>query len=107
MSRSKYGAIRTEFGGIVFASKAEARYAAELMILQRAGEIVDIEYQPSIELVPRPNLVRYVADFLVTYRDGRKEWIDVKGMETPVFRLKMRLLRHFRPEIAANLRIVK
>lgn len=32
--------------------------------------------------------ITYVADFLVTYHDGREEVVDVKGVETDVFKIK-------------------
>lgn len=51
----------------------------------------------------------HVVDFLVRYADGRKELVEVKGMETDVFKLKLKLLRATflldHPDI--NYRIVK
>jgi hypothetical protein len=32
--------------------------------------------------------MHYVADFLVTYKDGTEKVVDVKGFETPVFKIK-------------------
>jgi hypothetical protein len=32
--------------------------------------------------------ITYAADFLVTYRDGHQEIVDVKGVLTPQFRDK-------------------
>jgi len=41
----------------------------------------------------------YVADFLVTYADGRKEIVDCKGVRTSVYRLKKRLFAEKYPEL--------
>jgi hypothetical protein len=35
----------------------------------------------------------YVCDFLVRYADGRRELVEVKGMQTPEFKLKLKLFR--------------
>ncbi len=96
--RSKYGAIKTEYDGRVFASKLEARYAAEYCMLKRAGEIVELEFQPVIILVPKPNLIKYIPDFLIVWKNGNEEYVDAKGMESPAFRLKKRLMAHFHPD---------
>jgi hypothetical protein len=106
--RSKYGAIKTEVDGIVFASKAEARRYAELRLLEKAGEIRNLKLQPSfpIEVIRRWNgeVVQagvYIADFqyddvIATHRGGYEAWKtvieDVKGMKTPVYRLKKKLV---------------
>ena len=105
MSRpSKYGAIKTEVDGIVFASKAEARRYAELRLLEKAKEIYDLELQPKFPIyVARPGqatvtratkpVCTYIADF--RYRRGPTGVLtieDVKGMKTPVYRLKKKLV---------------
>ena len=97
--RSKYGAIRTTIDGITFASKAEARRYAELQILLKSGEITDLKLQPKYPLVFTPrkgadpvNVGSYIADFW--YRKRNKEAVveDVKGMLTPVYRLKKKMV---------------
>jgi dsDNA-binding SOS-regulon protein len=65
---SKYGAVRTEVDGISFASKKEARRYSELKLLERAGEIADLQLQPRFPLtVNGVRVCTYVADF--QYRD--------------------------------------
>lgn len=98
---SKYGAKPVTIDGITFDSQAEgARYRA-LKMLERAGEITGLELQPVFVLAPgvlvpgetrkRPPL-RYMADFAYTDQAGRRVVLDVKGVQTPVFRMKMHLL---------------
>jgi hypothetical protein len=99
---SKYGAKRTEVDGITFHSKAEARRYQELRLLEKAGEVKELELQPKFPLhVPvkgRANLFQqvaiYIADF--RYRRGPRGVLvieDVKSepTKTPVYRLKKRM----------------
>lgn len=97
---SKYKAKRTEVDGRKFASRLEANYYCELKTLIRAGEVVDIQLQP---VYPLPGGLKYIADFLVKYADGREEIVDCKGMRTAVYKLKKRLFEATYP----NLKIVE
>jgi hypothetical protein len=93
---SKYRAQPTEVDGIRFHSKAEARRYSELKMLEKAGEIKELELQPKFPLCAHPRMngagvkvCDYVADF--RYRKGPRGLLvieDVKGMKTPVYRLK-------------------
>lgn len=90
---NKYGAKKTEYNGVTFDSKKEAHRAYELDMLKRSGEVTDIEYQPVFEVVVNDKKIcKYRADFKVTYSDGRVEIEDVKGMKTPVYKLKKKLV---------------
>lgn len=76
-----------------FASKKEARIAAELQILEKAGKIKDLKMQVPIVLVEGRDGVRgvtYIADF-VFYEGGVKRILDAKGCRTAIFKLKKRL----------------
>ena len=103
--RGKYNvapkADRTALGR-VFDSKREMAVALEFEALRRVGQTSEIEYQPVIELVPKPNLIRYVPDFRIVWPDGNEEYVDVKGVETAVFRIKLKLMRHFHPDKKLN-----
>ena len=94
--RNKYNAVKTKVDGITFDSKAEADYYAELKLRLRAGEITGYCRQPQFVLDAG---TVYRADFVVFYPDGHAEVIDVKGMETDVFRLKMAMMKTHYPEI--------
>lgn len=90
---NKYGAKKTEYNGVTFDSKAEAHRAYELDMLKRSGEVIDIEYQPVFEVVVEgKKICKYKADFKVTYSDGHIEIEDVKGVKTPVYKLKKKLV---------------
>jgi hypothetical protein len=93
--RSKYNATPTEVDGIRFASQAEARRYGELKLLERAGVIRDLVVHPAYDLVVGGMSVgAYVGDF--AYREARPfsglVVEDVKGVRTPVYRLKRKLM---------------
>lgn len=92
---SKYHAKRTTVDGVTFASKAEATRWQELRLLERAGQIADLEYQPRYLLTVNGVVVgTYVGD--ARYRDVLRDRLvveDVKGVRTPVYRLKKKLMR--------------
>lgn len=82
----KYRAVRTEHNGRTYASKAEARYArflAEDRTVLGVLEQVPFRFKCG---------AKYVADFLVFNVDGTCSLVDVKGMETPAFRLKQKMM---------------
>ena len=101
MKAPKYKARPMTIDGHRFDSQAEGARYRTLKLLERAGEITGLELQPVFVLAPgvlvpgekrkRPAL-RYVADFAYTDTDGRRVVLDVKGVQTPVFRMKMHLL---------------
>ena len=91
---SKYHAIKTEVDGRVFASRAEARRYSELCLLEKAGEIKRLETQPVYPIVVNgKKICTYIADFRYFDSGFSREIIeDVKGMKTPVYRLKKKLV---------------
>lgn len=101
--RHKYGVAPKEertVGNITFASKAEAQAYATLLILRQKNEITKLELQPVFKF---PMGYEYRADFRVTWSDGREEVIDVKGFETPVFKLKAKNMAYFYPDVKLRL----
>lgn len=93
MPRSKYNNIKTTVDGITFDSKAEARRWLQLKQLERAGRIKRLERQTPIDVIyDGVKLFRYRADFSY-FEDGQRIHEDVKGVMTPVFRLKARILK--------------
>ena len=106
-SKSKYNAVKTEINGIIFDSKKEANYYSYLLALKERGEIDNIKMQ--VEYLLQPSFIRengekvtnikYYADFVVTYKDGTTEVIDVKGLRTDVYKMKKKMLLDMYPNI--------
>jgi hypothetical protein len=93
---SKYNARKTEIDGFVFDSQAEGRRYSELRLLEKAGEVVDLELQPKYKIVIRgKDICTYIADFRYSLKrpGGYVEVVeDVKGFRTAVYRLKKKLV---------------
>ena len=90
---NKYGARRTEWNGVMYASKFEASYAAELDLRQKAGEIIKWEKQKTLDLkVNGKHITSYKIDFIVHYPDGHREFVETKGYPTQEWVIKWRLL---------------
>lgn len=94
---NKYHAKKTEYNGRTFDSKKEANRAWELDMLKKAGEVVEVEYQPVFEcVIDGKKICKYIADFQVTYKDGHVEYEDIKGCKKgcayQLFRLKKKMV---------------
>jgi len=90
---SKYNAVKTEVDGYVFASKAEASRYSELKLLESAGFLHSLELQPKFPIhVNGVKICTYIADFRFRELDGQTVVEDVKGVKTPVYKLKKRLV---------------
>lgn len=86
--KSKYGANKVEIDGIKFDSKKEADYYSKLKLRLAAKDIKGFCRQPEFILAPS---LRYKADFIVFNNDGTSEIIDVKGMQTQVYKDKKKV----------------
>lgn len=99
MSRAtKYSAVKTVCAaGHTHHSKMEAGRCDELMALEQAGHIYRLEQQPEFRVEINGRLIcRYVADFAWFTADCRVIE-DVKGVTTPVFNLKRKLVEAAHP----------
>lgn len=92
--RNKFGAVPTVVDGIRFDSKREATYYQRLKLRVQAGEVLYFLRQTPVHL---PGGTKLVVDFVEFMADGRVRYVDVKGRETPVFRLKRREVEHHYP----------
>lgn len=100
MRNGKYNVSSKEkrtWNGKVYDSKIEMVKAREFALLKKTGDILELEEQPVIELLPKPNRVSYKPDFRIVWKNGNEEYIDVKGVETAVFRIKHKMFKHFYP----------
>lgn len=91
--KSKFNNIKVNHEGIVFDSKKEFFRYQQLQMLLKAGLIQDLKLQPRFKLEVNGQLIcTYIADF--EYMKGERRIIeDVKGVRTPVFNLKNKLMK--------------
>lgn len=93
--RNKYNAKKTMIHGTWFDSKKEADRYLELKLLERAGEITNLELQP--QYVFKLNGVKictYRADFRYC-EDGLSVVNDVKGYKTQIYKIKKKMMKAF------------
>ena len=97
----KYRAKPVTIDGTRFASRAEGRYYQQLKIMHKGGLIKDFIIQPVYTLHAG---IKYIGDFDIIHNNGDIETVDVKGVETGVFRIKRRL---FRQDYGRDITIIK
>ena len=123
----------TIIDGIKFDSEMESKYYKYLLELKKQGIVKEFTLQPNFllqekfinlngdiilgsnkdfEKIKRKNkletisAINYISDFDVIYTDGHREIIDIKGLETPEFRLKLKLFKYKYPELNIRLLIL-
>jgi hypothetical protein len=95
MKYRKYRNTPTEVDGIRFDSKKEAARWAELQLLERAGQITNLQRQVAFYFEHRGYLLcKYVCDFCYL-QDGKQVVEDVKSpaSKTPLYRLKKKMMK--------------
>ena len=111
-SLSKYHSRNVTVDGITFDSQKEARRFRELVLLERAGRIQDLQRQVKFVLIPaqyepdtigkrggrkRGKLIErecsYMADFVYT-EDGKQVVEDTKGYKTTEYIIKRKMMLH-------------
>ena len=100
---SKYGAKKADstLAGRRFDSKMERTRGEQLALMQRAGEISDLQFQVQTHLTRAR--IGYKVDF-VYQEQGKTVYEEAKGFETDVWRIKRRLWKWYGPGL---LRVVK
>lgn len=107
---SKYNNKKTTIDDIVFDSKNEALYYQMLKEMKTKGLIKDFELQPKFILQEgfekdekKYRAINYIADFRVINNDDSFYVVDVKGMLTTEFKIKMKLFNYKYPDIELRL----
>lgn len=101
--KSKYRNEKTEYNGVLYDSKKEAKYAQDLDLLVKGKQVEKWERQtPFTCVVNKKKICTYYADFKVWYTNGTIEVIDVKGVKTDVYKIKKKLV-----EALFNIKIIE
>lgn len=82
---NKYGAKPQVIDGIRFASKLEANYYCKLKLRQKADEVVFFLLQVPFRM---DGGSKYLVDFMIFNKDGSIQFVDTKGRDTPISKLK-------------------
>ena len=106
MQKSKFHAIKATINDFQFDSLNESRYYIKLLQEKKAGIIKSFEMQQSFLITPSYKKngktirkMEYLADFVIQYPDGSTRVIDVKGVETDVFKMKKKLVEYMYPDV--------
>ena len=116
---SKYNSKKITVDGMTFDSKKEYRRFCQLRLLERAGEISDLQRQVKFVLIPAQREasngfymrgknkgqpregrliekeVAYYADFVYLNKDGEPIVEDAKGYRTPEYKIKRKMMLYF------------
>lgn len=92
--RHKYSAKAAEHDGYRFDSRMEGRYYEQLKTRQKAGEVVFFLRQVPFFL---PGSVKYVVDFVEFLADETVRFVDVKGFDTPMSKMKRKQVEALYP----------
>ena len=111
---SKYHSKKVTYNGMTFDSKKECKRYKELALLEKVGQIENLRCQVKFELLPSyienyprysektgkrlkdgtrtiEKAVNYIADF-VYIENGQQVVEDTKGMRTPEYVIKRKLM---------------
>lgn len=93
--RTRYNNVETKYAGLSFASKGEAECHAMLQLMEKGNELTIEKVQDHVYLTEARIL--YIADFKIKLANGDAAWVEFKGFETDVWRIKRRLWMHYGP----------
>lgn len=90
---SKFHNKTQNYNGHHYDSMFEAEYAQALDFSLKNGSIKSWERQVKLDLrINDMHLANYYIDFIVTHNDGVREFVEVKGMEQDLWKLKWKIL---------------
>ena len=108
---NKYKNKKTQVDMYVFDSKLESMRYKQLALLEKVGEIKNLQMQVKFELQEaftknkkHHRAITYTADFM--YFDNRSGQViveDTKGMKTDVFKIKQKLFEYKYPTLSLKI----
>jgi len=106
MKKNKLNASKKIVNNIEFDSKFEAQVYECLIELEKEKIISNLELQVPILLVPGFGYgtqsireTKMIVDFKFIYDGKREVYFESKGWETPVFKIKLKLLKYLKKEL--------
>lgn len=98
---NKYRSKKITRDGMDFDSIKEYRRWCELLLLEKAGQITNLQRQVCFVLIPSQRIdgkvaeypCKYIADF-VYEKDGQQVVEDTKGFKTKDYIIKRKLMLH-------------
>lgn len=98
--RTKFGATRSSYNGRMYDSQLERDFAIILDDHLKNGRLLEVIPQYKVVLlVEGKRICTHIPDFLVTLPDGRKKFVEAKGMPTDIWVIKRKLTEALFPDI--------
>jgi hypothetical protein len=85
--KNKYGNKKVVIDDIPFDSTKEGAYYEKLKLAKKSGELINFYMQVPFRL---PGKTTYWLDFLEIWKNALIRHVDVKAVETSVFKIKKR-----------------
>lgn len=96
--------------GILFDSRREMQHYLQFRALEKSGAIAKLELQVQFVLWAHSGVLgttdqiitpvaKYIADFVVTEKDGTRRVYDSKGHKTEIYRLKKKWFEACYPDL--------
>ena len=93
------------YRGCLYHSKKEAEYAMELDSELLKMKIAGWHRQVDLDIIVKGvHVCKAIVDFLVIHTDGSREYVEVKGFATDVWKLKRKLIAAIYPDIKYTVR---
>lgn len=87
--RHKFKAVPTWEDSIRFPSKLEAACYRKILLMQKAGEVVFFLRQVPFHL---PGGTKHLVDFVTFNTDGSVHFLEAKGYDTPIGKMKRKII---------------
>lgn len=98
--KNKFNAKKQTYNGNKYDSTLEAKVAEDLDWQLKSGDLIEVKRQVKIPLMVNKVLIcNYYMDFRVIDKHGEIKYIEVKGMELPLWQMKKKLFIALLPEI--------
>lgn len=108
--KNKYNAKKQTYNGNKYDSTLEAKVAEDLDWQLVSGELKEVKRQVKVPMLVNKVLIcNYYCDFRVVDKYGQVKYIEVKGMELPLWQMKKKLFIALLSEIdnGATFEIIK
>ena len=97
---NKFGARKVTYKGRMYDSQLECGYAIVLADHLKAKRLIEVVPQFKVILMVEGHIIcTHIPDFLVTLPDGRKKFVEAKGLPTDIWRIKRKLTEALFPHI--------
>lgn len=93
-TKQKFNNTPTEYNGVIYHSKAEADYAADLDWMIKGGLIIEWDRQIVVPLIVNGvHICKYIIDFKIVENDETVRLVELKGYQSEAWKLKNKLFQ--------------